>query len=279
MKLSTSPGCAPGRSIATSISRTNTAISTRRVPRGIRPSTRRFSSARTRRGAASTSRPIGSRDPLGAVLRGRSCRRAFDRRAGEWPERAIRRGRGIRVGVYGFLAVVLSASIARRLVGRGWLAAIVVWIGTPLVYYMYITPPFSHASSAFAVALFLFVWLRVRETWSAGGAALARRHGRAHGDGARAGHFFRRRAGDRFSSIMGTGRSALGTRKPGSRCPSAQCPAPSAGHSCCRPLLRPRLLPSAPRLQGAERPLRAKRLRQPQDDLDIATCVGRAVLA
>jgi hypothetical protein len=74
--------------------------------------------------------------------------------------------------VYGMLAVALSASIARRLVGRGWLAAIVVWIGTPLVYYMYVTPPFSHATSAFAVTLFLFVWLRVRETWSARGVAL-----------------------------------------------------------------------------------------------------------
>jgi hypothetical protein len=70
------------------------------------------------------------------------------------------------------LAVALSASIARRVVGRGWLAAIVVWIGTPLVYYMYVTPPFSHATSAFAVTLFLFVWLRVRETWSARGVAL-----------------------------------------------------------------------------------------------------------
>lgn len=73
---------------------------------------------------------------------------------------------------YGFLAVLLSAAIARRVAGRGLLAALVVWIGTPLVYYMYVTPPFSHACSAFAVALFLYTWLRVRETWSVRGVAL-----------------------------------------------------------------------------------------------------------
>jgi hypothetical protein len=73
---------------------------------------------------------------------------------------------------YGFLAVLISAAIARRIVGRGLGAAIAVWIGTPLVYYMYVTPPFSHACSTFAVALFLYVWLRVRETWTIGGVAL-----------------------------------------------------------------------------------------------------------
>jgi hypothetical protein len=31
---------------------------------------------------------------------------------------------------------------------------------------MYVSPPFSHACSAFAVALFVTVWLRVREAWS-----------------------------------------------------------------------------------------------------------------
>jgi hypothetical protein len=35
---------------------------------------------------------------------------------------------------------------------------------------MYVAPPFSHGCSAFAVALFVTVWLRVRQTWSAAGA-------------------------------------------------------------------------------------------------------------
>jgi hypothetical protein len=47
---------------------------------------------------------------------------------------------------------------------------VAVWLGTPLLFYMYVAPPFSHACSAFAVALFVNVWLHVRQTWSPGGA-------------------------------------------------------------------------------------------------------------
>ena len=65
--------------------------------------------------------------------------------------------------VYGTLAVVLSAAIARRIAGRGLAASLVVCFGTPLVFYVYVAPPMSHANSAFAVALFVWVWLRVRE--------------------------------------------------------------------------------------------------------------------
>ena len=35
---------------------------------------------------------------------------------------------------------------------------------------MYVSPPYSHACSAFAVALFVTIWLKVRERWSVGGA-------------------------------------------------------------------------------------------------------------
>ena len=69
--------------------------------------------------------------------------------------------------VYGLLAVLLSAAIARRLVGGSGLgAAALVWAGTPLLFYMYVAPGFSHACSAFSVALFLWIWLRVRDHWS-----------------------------------------------------------------------------------------------------------------
>ncbi len=73
--------------------------------------------------------------------------------------------------VYGFLAIVLSAIAARRIVGvtTGVLAA--VCFGTPLVFYMYVAPGFSHANSAFAVAAFVVTWLHVRRDWSAGGVA------------------------------------------------------------------------------------------------------------
>jgi hypothetical protein len=71
---------------------------------------------------------------------------------------------------YGFAAILLSIAAARRLLGTGVLAGVLVWIGTPLFFYMYVSPPYSHACSAFAVALFVTVWLRVRESWTVTGA-------------------------------------------------------------------------------------------------------------
>ena len=54
--------------------------------------------------------------------------------------------------VYGFLAIVLAVLCAGRLGLNGFVAAVAVWLGTPLLFYMYLAPPFSHACSAFAVA-------------------------------------------------------------------------------------------------------------------------------
>ena len=71
---------------------------------------------------------------------------------------------------YGFVAILLSIAAARRIAGPGLLAGVVVWLGTPLLFYMYVSPPYSHACSAFAVALFVTIWLKVRERWSVGGA-------------------------------------------------------------------------------------------------------------
>jgi hypothetical protein len=71
--------------------------------------------------------------------------------------------------VYGFLAIVLAIRTARRLGYNAFSAAIAVWLGTPLLFYMYVAPPFSHACSAFGVALFTYVWIRVREDWSVRG--------------------------------------------------------------------------------------------------------------
>jgi hypothetical protein len=45
-----------------------------------------------------------------------------------------------------------------------------VWAGTPILFYLYVAPPFSHACSAFGVALFVTVWLHVRRTWTIRGA-------------------------------------------------------------------------------------------------------------
>jgi hypothetical protein len=71
--------------------------------------------------------------------------------------------------IYGLIALALSAAVARHLVRRRTWAVAAVLAGTPLVFYMFVAPVFAHATSAFAVALFVFVWLRVREAWSAAG--------------------------------------------------------------------------------------------------------------
>ena len=72
---------------------------------------------------------------------------------------------------YGFAAVVLAILAARRTVGKRALSSgLGIWAGTPLLFYTYVAPPFSHAGSAFAVALFVSLWLHVRNTWSVPGA-------------------------------------------------------------------------------------------------------------
>jgi len=68
---------------------------------------------------------------------------------------------------YGFAAILLSIAAARRMIGPGALSSgLAVWAGTPLLFYMYVAPPFSHACSAFAVAVFVTIWLQVRQTWA-----------------------------------------------------------------------------------------------------------------
>jgi hypothetical protein len=73
--------------------------------------------------------------------------------------------------VYAFLALVLAILSARRLGVDAFVAAIVIWFGTPLLFYAYVAPPYSYACSAFAVSLFIYTWLRVRTTWSVRGLA------------------------------------------------------------------------------------------------------------
>ncbi len=72
--------------------------------------------------------------------------------------------------LYGACALLLSLAIARRLTGTGGAATLWVLAGTPLAFYMYVAPGFSHACSTFAVALFLWTWLRVRADWTPAGA-------------------------------------------------------------------------------------------------------------
>ncbi len=41
-------------------------------------------------------------------------------------------------------------------------ATLVVWLGGPALYYSSVSPAYSHATSLFAVSLFVYVWLRTR---------------------------------------------------------------------------------------------------------------------
>jgi hypothetical protein len=54
----------------------------------------------------------------------------------------------------------------------GMLPSLAVWFGTPLLFYMYVAPGFSHACSAFGVSLFLWTWLQVRAHWTVTGTVL-----------------------------------------------------------------------------------------------------------
>jgi hypothetical protein len=69
----------------------------------------------------------------------------------------------------GLLALCMTYSIARRLTDQfhAGLAVIVVWLSTPMVFYMYSHPLMSHANDAFVNALFVYVWWKTRDNYSA----------------------------------------------------------------------------------------------------------------
>jgi hypothetical protein len=66
--------------------------------------------------------------------------------------------------LYGFLALLLSFRLARQYTGQLWalLATLAVWWASSLPVYMYFNPSWSHACSAFAVAVFLYYWHETR---------------------------------------------------------------------------------------------------------------------
>jgi hypothetical protein len=71
--------------------------------------------------------------------------------------------------LYGFLALLMSFLLARRYVPERWafLATLGIWFASSLPVYMYFNPSWSHAHSAFTVALFIWYWVRTRaaRTW------------------------------------------------------------------------------------------------------------------
>ena len=62
--------------------------------------------------------------------------------------------------VYGFLALLLSYRLTSKYTAGVWafLACVAIWWASSLPVYMYFNPSWSHAHSAFAVALFLWYW-------------------------------------------------------------------------------------------------------------------------
>src|SRR5580658_1820277 len=66
--------------------------------------------------------------------------------------------------IYGFLAILLSFEIARKYFPERWafLATLGIWFASSLPVYMYFNPSWSHAHSAFMVALFVWYWDRTR---------------------------------------------------------------------------------------------------------------------
>ena len=66
----------------------------------------------------------------------------------------------VATALYGFLGLLLAFRVARQYVEERWalLATFSIWLASSLPVYMYFNPSWSHAHSAFAVALFLWYW-------------------------------------------------------------------------------------------------------------------------
>src|ERR1700688_966108 len=65
---------------------------------------------------------------------------------------------------YGFLGLLLSFLLAKKYVQDRWafLATMGIWMASSLPVYMYFNPAWSHAHSAFTVALYIWYWDRTR---------------------------------------------------------------------------------------------------------------------
>ena len=72
-----------------------------------------------------------------------------------WPYRFAM---AFATGLYGFLGLFISFRLARKYVAPLWsfVATIAIWWASSLPVYMYFNPSWSHALSAFVVALFLW---------------------------------------------------------------------------------------------------------------------------
>jgi hypothetical protein len=68
--------------------------------------------------------------------------------------------------VYGLGGLLLAYGLARRYASM-WSAAVAVivcWIASPVIFFMYVNPPWSHVPALFVVGLFIIFWLNTRGT-------------------------------------------------------------------------------------------------------------------
>ena len=74
----------------------------------------------------------------------------------------------LATALYGFLGLLLAFRLARQYVEERWalLATLAIWWASSLPVYMYFNPSWSHAHSAFTVALFLWYWHETRSSRS-----------------------------------------------------------------------------------------------------------------
>ena len=74
----------------------------------------------------------------------------------------------VATALYGFLGLFISFRLARRYFGEAsaMVATVGIWFASSLPVYMYFNPSWSHALSAFVVALFLWYWNETRESRS-----------------------------------------------------------------------------------------------------------------
>jgi hypothetical protein len=72
----------------------------------------------------------------------------------------------LATAIYGFLGLFISFRLARKYVDERWalLATLAIWWASSLPVYMYFNPSWSHAQSAFVVALFLWYWHETRDS-------------------------------------------------------------------------------------------------------------------
>ena len=74
-------------------------------------------------------------------------------------------GMALGTAVYGLLSLWISFRLARKYLAECWAfwGTLGIWLASSLPVYMYFNPSWSHAHSAFAVALFVWYWDRTRQ--------------------------------------------------------------------------------------------------------------------